>query len=82
MQECVDNVFGNNDPKRERESYLILLTSMKVQIPGTIKASKEIKKWNKKQRRKEEETCCNRGKKRKLVVTEEEETCCNKGNVL
>ena len=47
-QECVDGVFGNNDLKIQREHYLILLTSMKVQNRGTIKASKAIKalSWN------------------------------------
>ena len=76
-QECVDSVFGNNDLKKERESYLILLTSMKVQSLRTIKASKEIKNSKKKERRKEEETCCNRGKKIKLVVKKE-----RRGNLL
>ena len=47
-QECVDSVFENNDLKREREIHLILLTSMKVQSPRRIKASKKIKAlcWN------------------------------------
>ena len=76
-QECVDSVFGNNALKRQGENYLILLTSMKLQIPQRIKASKEIKNQKLKERRKEEETCCNRGNKSKPVVKKE-----SRGNML